>query len=100
MDELKPCPFCGSTKVKVDGTVKSTAFTINHGLDVVRYSVRCNKCHARGSVCSGYTRNAIYTLSEYGKKLLGSGEQIKSRAIEAWNRRADDGKEKSDFGGV
>ena len=92
MAELKPCPFCGGTKLKVDGCVKTTNFSKNRGLDEARFSVRCNKCHARGGTQSGYTRNGFYSLSEDGEKLLESGEQIRARAIEAWNRRAGDGK--------
>lgn len=92
MEELKPRPFCGGTKMKIDGVVKTTHFSRNRGLDEARFSVRCNKCHARGCTQSGYTRNALYPLSDDGKKLLESGDQIRARAIEAWNRRVPDGK--------
>lgn len=89
MAELKPCPFCGSTKLKAERVVKTTNYSRNHGLDNVVCSVRCNKCHARGSTESGYTRNAMYTLTEEGAKLLEPMAQIEARAIAAWNRRAE-----------
>ena len=89
--DLKPCPFCGGTKLKIDGVVKTTRFSRNRGLDEARFSVRCNKCHARGCTQSGYTRNALYVLTEEGKRLLETGEQIRVRAIEAWNKRFADG---------
>ena len=57
---LKPCPFCGSDKLKVDNR-KGT------------YSIRCNRCHARG-----WNINNI--ISE---------EDAISEAIELWNRRVN-----------
>ena len=52
MDELKPCPFCGSRYV----------------VSVYCWIVKCCRCGAHGA--AGQTRK---------------------EAIEAWNRRADDG---------
>lgn len=92
MNELKPCPFCYSTKVKLE---KKSAEAGYNGLDMrvncETYSVRCNVCHARGPTVSG-------------KVILGdlpSGCDIPSwatdratlerKAAEAWNRRADHG---------
>ena len=89
--ELKPCPFCGGTKLKIEGQCKTTSYSKNRGLDEFRCSVRCNKCHARGGTASGYTRNALYALNEIGKELLKHPDQIKEKAIEAWNKRAEDG---------
>ena len=42
---MRPCPFCGGTSLKVD---TKTSYHQRLGY---RYtaSVRCNKCHARGS---------------------------------------------------
>lgn len=92
--ELKPCPFCGGTTLKIEGQCKTTSYSKNRGLDEFRCSVRCNKCHARGGTASGYTRNAFYALNEIGKELLKHPDQIKEKAIEAWNRRAQDVAEK------
>lgn len=88
MEKLECCPFCGSTKLKTDRTIRTTYFSRNRGLDHVVCSVRCNKCHARGGTASGYTRNAMYTLSEEGAKLLERMAEIEARAIAAWNRRS------------
>lgn len=88
MEEMEFCPFCGSTKLKTDRIIKTTHFSRNRGLDRVVCSVRCNKCHARGGTASGYTRNAMYTLTEEGARLLEPMAQIEARAIAAWNRRA------------
>lgn len=94
---LKPCPFCGSTKIKVDS--KSVRVGSN-GLDdtVYRntYSVRCNKCHARGGAVGGkvlslenYPRDIRYDLPSWAT----TWEELKEKAIKSWNTRfeIDDG---------
>lgn len=87
--ELKPCPFCGSDKVKVEGKTKKALSY--EGLEHRTYAVRCNKCHARGGTASGYIRNSFYHLTERGKELMERECEIRNRATEAWNRRADNG---------
>jgi Lar family restriction alleviation protein len=62
---LKPCPFCGSDKLKVDNR-KGT------------YSIRCNRCHARGCTSSTWSNNN--TVSE---------EDAINKAVELWNRRVN-----------
>ena len=86
--ELRECPFCKSEKLKVEGKNKNALSY--EGLEHRTYAVRCNKCHARGGTASGYIRNAFYHLTERGKELMENEHQIRSRAIEAWNRRAND----------
>ena len=54
--ELKPCPFCGGTEIKVDN---------DQGI----YFVYCDQCECE--------------TSKY---------VTEDKAIQAWNRRADDGK--------
>lgn len=90
MRELKPCPFCGSMKLKIE----SKSVLVGHnGLDQrvnrLTYSVRCNSCHARGGVSSGKVlslyRFSITKLPEWAT----TDTEIKKKAIEAWNRRAD-----------
>jgi hypothetical protein len=83
--ELKPCPFCGSEKVKVDGRYKKK--WSYEGVGHTTITVRCNKCHARGGTASGYTRNACYPLTDRGEEVLETEYQIRCRAVDAWNRR-------------
>lgn len=77
--ELKPCPFCGSTSLKVESKHNGKwSSTGTHSA-----TVRCSKCHARGSTASSKAGRGIYTASE---------EAI-NRAIELWNtREGDNGK--------
>lgn len=90
---LKPCPFCGSTKIKVDS--KSVRVGSN-GLDdlVYRstYSVRCNKCHARGGAIGGkvlslenYPTNIPYPLPSWAT----TWQELKAKAVAAWNNRLE-----------
>lgn len=89
--ELKPCPFCGSTKLKIES---KSVFVGSNGLDQgvnrLTYSVRCNVCHARGGAASGKIlslyRFSIMQLPEWATTDI----EIKKRAIEAWNRRAEE----------
>lgn len=62
---LKPCPFCGSDKLKIDNR-KGT------------YSIRCNRCHARGCTSSTWNINNIISEEMLLIKQLrrGTGEWI------------------------
>lgn len=92
-EELKPCPFCGSKKLKIQGTQRKIGAT---GTDepVARetYSVRCNVCHARGGATGG---KIILTRLRLRESELpdwaSSRDSLKEKAIEEWNRRTDDG---------
>lgn len=73
--ELKPCPFCGSTSLKVESKHNGQwTFTGTHSV-----TVRCNKCHARGSTASRKV-NGTY----------GEREVTMQKAIELWNRRVNE----------
>ena len=68
MDELKPCPFCGG-KAKLYATITRTY--PNH----CKHYCYCEKCYATGESFSD--------LENDGSSVF--------KAIEAWNRRADNG---------
>lgn len=68
MTDLKPCPFCGGTKI---------AYTAN------LYGVKI------WCICCGATV-MIETGTRY-QPLAGAKRSLKARVIEKWNRRADDG---------
>lgn len=69
MDELKPCPYCGSDNIKKD-------ITVNHG------KIRCGKCGVSFSRC-------FYGM--YGS-LAEAKVEIDRVLTKVWNRRAEDGK--------
>ena len=90
--DLKPCPFCGSTKLKLESKQKLGGY---NGLDMRvenrTYSVRCNVCHARGGAVGGkvipeFWRRTDLELPSYAT----TDDVIKGKAIEAWNRRVTD----------
>lgn len=79
--ELKPCPFCGSKDIRY--SLKITGY-----FDIIFHaSMYCNKCHCYGARTS--TESVKY--SDYkGRTATEKDASIKQKAIEAWNRRADD----------
>lgn len=93
MAELKPCPFCGSTKLKLDSKSTKAGYT---GIDALveqeTHSVRCNVCHARGSACGGKVIHSHIDVYKDNMPIWAStSEELRVKAIEAWNRRADNG---------
>ena len=84
--KLKPCPFCGSDKLKIDK--KSTLVGYN-GIDerVERwtFSVRCNSCHARGGAVGG--KVIPFKYIDTVRKDITTKEDLQNKCVEAWNRR-------------
>lgn len=91
MAELKPCPFCGSDKVKIG---RKSAFAGFNGLDERvenhTFSVRCNACHARGGAVSGKVLNSKYGDRFKLPEWATTDAALKTRAVCAWNRRWSD----------
>lgn len=87
--ELLPCPFCGSTRLKVESKTKYVGWTgIGARVERRTYSVRCNVCYARGGAVGGEVITSC--LSEYREHMPDwamTDEKMKERAIEAWNLR-------------
>ena len=80
MSELLPCPFCGSTKLKIDQKTSSNTKFNNETKrcdKLVVVTVRCNKCHARGP-----------TMSMYAGSYDRPTKALEEKAIEAWNTRS------------
>ena len=75
MAELKPCPFCGSTNVKV-GDTKKDAVTGGIVFPQRIAFVECMECFAAAG---------FFKVRKVGVK--GARE----KAVEYWNRRADNG---------
>ena len=90
MTELKPCPFCGGTKLKIG---RKSRLVGGNGLDMRvemhTYSVRCNTCHARGGAVGGCGINDPWTRCAQLPDWATTDKTLEAKAIEAWNRRAD-----------
>ena len=72
--EIKPCPFCGNTKLKVES--KHHGHHYYEGTHSA--SVRCSKCHARGPTAS-------CKVDKEGHRYSRADEDTKQKAIELWN---------------
>lgn len=90
MENMKPCPFCGGTKLKLDK--KSALFGhtgINVRVERHTYSVRCNRCFARGGAVGGkvapYERDSSRLPSD-----VTTSDVLKQKAIDLWNTRSGD----------
>lgn len=92
MAELKllPCPFCGSTKLKIESKRTKAGYTgINALVEQETHSVRCNVCHARGGACGGKVIHSCIDVYKDNMPIWAStSEELQEKAIEAWNRRS------------
>lgn len=70
--ELKPCPFCGNTKLKIES--KHHGHHYYEGTHSA--SVRCSKCHARGPTASCKVEKGKYHTDE----------ATNQKAAELWNK--------------
>ena len=84
---LKPCPFCGAGMGYIDYSEKVASR--NHGTKVVYHgAMYCKRCNAYGRrVLSQHAKASDYAERENVTKGL------RVKAMDAWNRRADDGQD-------
>ena len=75
-NELKPCPFCGG-----EADVKYQPIYMDYGVCIF-----CTECKARSKF---FPYDCKYTYFHGEKNVYISKEQAKNKAIELWNRRAD-----------
>lgn len=92
MNELKSCPFCGSNKLKIQGSGRRIGVTgTDEPVAIETFSIRCNVCHARGGTVGGkviLTRLRVREIEL--PNWASSRDSLKEKAIEAWNRRTND----------
>ena len=85
MKGLEPCPFCGGEAWIREKTLRLLGrdpITRKFKVRIAMYCY-CGKCKARGGVVTGTYEYVVYFSAD-------EREQLKERAIEAWNRRVKD----------
>lgn len=83
--ELKPCPFCGSNKLKIEKKSGRIHHYEKNGMKPWRnvvFSVRCNSCHARGDAASS-DLPIVGILDDLENKR----REVQNIAIQKWNSR-------------
>ena len=92
MNDLKPCPSCGGTKLKIDRKSRLAGWNgLDMRVEMHTYSVRCNTCHARGGAVGGRVMNDPWTRCAQLPDWATTDNALETKAIEAWNRRTDNG---------
>ena len=88
---LKPCPFCGSKRLKVCKKNNGTKYVNEFSRRIERhtYSVRCNACYARGGAVGGLvpdrpTESGVYR-GVSGE--ITTDKDLQDEAIRLWNGR-------------
>ena len=91
MNDLKPCPFCGGTKLKIDRKSRLAGWNgRDMRVEMHTYSVRCNTCHARGGAAGGRVIYTPWTRCAPPPDWATTDKALEEKAIEAWNKRAEE----------
>ena len=86
MAELKPCPFCGGHKVRLNYH-QSKYYGVNgYGAKKIKFTgyIVCNKCRSRGKPVS-FTSGRVNCIG-WSKEVE---DELLSLAAEAWNKRCE-----------
>lgn len=85
---LKPCPFCGSKKLKIEVKNSGSKWVNGLGERVNRkiFTVRCNSCFTRGGTSGGLVAPNISPKANIAH-MIDREVDLKERAVELWNRR-------------
>ena len=81
MADLKRCPFCGSR-----ATMIQTTYGTRDGSACLGFEILCENCRATAPDANGHV---LVKLGMNGE--LFPWQDDRQKAVEAWNRRANDG---------
>ena len=83
MDNLKPCPFCGTSAV-LEHTDLEKCRNRDNGDFLTRWKVKCPNCGI--TIDGGFTEYIF--LKDETLKIMTPNFDGRKKAIEMWNRRA------------
>ena len=86
---LKPCPFCGSTKLKIEHKSSPPSKRYHNRVRHCTYSVRCNCCFARGGAVGGDVL-VMNTVTYDVFEPCVTKEELIQQAVDNWNMRYND----------
>jgi transcription elongation factor Elf1 len=98
MEDLKPCPFCGSSQIEITKEHIESQNSMYPGHESL--ICRCNSCDARtgGVIVDFFNSFSDYTVKEFRQNNALRAkeedrydeylEEKRSLAIEQWNRRS------------
>ena len=79
--ELKPCPFCCSTRLGFSSKTVARKYGSHRAYHGAIY---CKNCNAYGARVLSETIKNVYPMQDV------DFDSLEIRAIEAWNRRPED----------
>lgn len=79
--EIKKCPFCGGEDIRF--SVKTTTIQFQRAYHFAMY---CTKCNCYGARILWKHDGKMHRIE------IERNEEFKKQAIEAWNRRVNDGR--------
>ena len=86
---LKPCPFCGSNKLKVCKKNGGSEYMneLGHRINRHYFSVRCQVCFARGGTAGGLVPDHVQEKYR-GVPEITTDTDLQEEAVRLWNERA------------
>jgi len=86
---IKPCPFCGSSRVKVFSKNAGTEWIngLGHRVNRKTFTVRCKVCFARGGVAGGLVSDRELPPGANIRDRIDDENDLRLEAVRLWNER-------------
>ena len=87
---LKPCPFCGSRRLKIVRKNGGSEWINELGYRIDRhyFTVRCKKCFARGGTAGGLVPDRELDFTPKNVPDITTDTALREEAVKIWNERS------------